>query len=349
MKRGEIHPLRNARRQHNLTIVKLAEEAKVGASTIWRAEHHHAINAESRRMLCTFFNMAPQELGLLGHPKQNPTFEQKRLTLYPFVEPCPPVYVAEKVPVAQLLTLSEGSDVQQFFTHRKQPVTNSVVEMNGFAALFDTNWTFDTLLDALRIVFQGIQLLPSRLQHTLLLGMLTRTDTISPDSKCLLDEECSQVTKALNISIAQSQQFCRNAGPIQVLLVGQGLLYLLRQTQNFLSRESYGSFHESVTNLIGSALFFQEYSDGCRQAPKKADQASKERLDTWEQTQDLKWEPVAADESSQQTEELQVIETALHLLKDQEEKDYQHSRTNTRNSLNSLSPVFGQQPSFVDY
>src|ERR1700737_508394 len=52
MKKGEMHPLRTARCQHNLTIVELAEEAKVGASTIWRAEHHYSINAEYRRRLC---------------------------------------------------------------------------------------------------------------------------------------------------------------------------------------------------------------------------------------------------------------------------------------------------------
>jgi hypothetical protein len=298
MKKGEMHPLRIARCRHNLTIVGLAEEAKVGASTIWRAEHHYSVNAESRRRLCAFFDTAPQELGLLGRSKQSLTFEQNRLTLYPFIEPCPPVYVAEKVPVAQLaqlLTLSEGTDVRQFVTQHEQPVT---LEMSSLAALLDINWTPDTLLDALRIVFQGIQLLPSRLQHTLLLGMLARTGTVpSSDSKYLLDEECSQVKEALNVSIAQSQQFCRNASPIHVLIMGQGLFYLLRQTQNFLSLESYRSFHESVTKLIESALFFQECNDSRRQVPKK-------------------------------------------------EKDHQHLLTNSRNSL---SPVFGQQPSFIDY
>ncbi len=108
MKKGEMHPLRIARCQHNLTIVELAEEAKVGASTIWRAENYYSINAESRRRLCTFFAMSPQELGLLGRAKQDPTFEPKHAKAYPFIEPCTPVYVAEKVPAAQLLALSEG-------------------------------------------------------------------------------------------------------------------------------------------------------------------------------------------------------------------------------------------------
>jgi hypothetical protein len=157
------------------------------------------------------------------------------------------------------------------------------------------------------------------------------------------------VTEALNISIAQSQQFCRTASPIQVLIVGQGLLYLLWQTQNFLSSESYRSFHESVTNLIGSALFFQECDDVSRQATKKAYQASLTKPDIWEQTQDLNWKAVAANATGKHAEAIQFIETALRLLEGQEGKDYQHLLKGNKNNLKSLSPVFGQQPSFVDY
>jgi hypothetical protein len=345
MKKGEMHPLRIARCQHNLTIVELAEEAKVGASTIWRAEHHYSINAESRRRLCTFFDMAPQELGLLGHMKQDHTFEQKRSKAYPFIEPCTPVYVAEKVPVAQLLTPSEGTDARQFFTQREQSGTVSVLEVNGLAALLDTHWTLDTMLDALCTVFQGLQLLPLRLQHSLLLGMLSRMDMISSSDNECLQEECSQVTEALSICIAQSQQFCRNASLIQVLIVGQGLLYLLRQMQKNLSLESYRSFYESITNLIGSALFFQEYCKVSSDVLQKADQDSAESLDIRKQTQHLSWK-VTASVGGKQIEPIQFIETALRFLEGQDEKDYQHTLVDNRNSLKSLSPVFGQQPFF---
>lgn len=347
MKKGEMHPLRIVRCQHNLTIVELAEEAKVGASTIWRAEHDYSINAESRRRLCAYFAMAPDELGLLGHSKQNLTFEQA--IPHAFEEVCPPVYVTEKVPLVQLLMPSEGLDGQPLVTQREQPGADAVLEMNSFAALLDANWELDTLLDALRIVFQGIQLLPSRLQHTLLLGMLSRMDTRSLSTNPHISvEECSLVTEALNKSIAQGRQFCHTASPVQVLIAGQGLLYLLQQTQNFLSPESYRSFHEAITNLIGSALFFQEYSGSSRQLPKKAYQVTLERPDIWKQTQSLNQKAVAAHTDGKHAEALRFIETALHLLEGQEEKDYQRLHTD-RNSLKSFSPVFGQQPSFVDY
>lgn len=349
MKKGEMHPLRIVRLQHNLTIVDLAEEAKVGASTIWRAEHDYSINAESRRRLCSYFNMSPEDLGLLNHKRQNFTFEQESPTPYAFEDIFPPVYVTEKMPVVQLLTPSEGSDDRQFSHQNEQSDTTSVLEMNGLAALFDANWSLDTMLDALGIVFQGIQLLPTRLQHTLLLGMLSAKDAIAlPIGEHASEEERSQVTEALNTSLAQSQQFCRAASPVQVLIAGQGLLYLLRQTQNFLSPESYHSFHEAITNLIGSALFFQEYSDSNKQIPKKVYQVTLERPDIWKQTQSLNQKAVAAHTSGNHTEAIRFIETALRLLEGREEKDYQRLHID-RNSLKSFSPVFGQQPSFVDY
>jgi transcriptional regulator with XRE-family HTH domain len=349
MKKGEMHPLRIARCQHNLTIVELAEEAKVGASTIWRAEHDYSINAESRRRLCTYFDMAPDELGLLGHSKQGLTFERHAPAHYAFEQVCPPVYVTEKAPVVQLLTPSKGLEGQQSFTQHEPTAADSVLEMNGFAALLDANWELDTLLDALRIVFQGIQLLPSRLQHTLLLGMLSRTDIIPLlTSNHIPEEECSQVTDALNRSIVQSQQFCRTASPVQVLIAGQGLLYLLEQTRNFLSHESYQSFHETVTNLIGSALFFQEYCDSSRQISKKVFQVSLERPDIWKQTQSLNQKAVAANTNGKHAEAVRFIATALCLLEGREEQE-DHRLHTDRNSLKSFSPVFGQQPSFVDY
>jgi len=349
MKKGEIHPLRIVRLQRNLTIIDLAEEAKVGASTIWRAEHDYSINAESRRRLCSYFNMPPEDLGLLKHKKQNLTFEQESPTPYAFEDTFPPVYVTEKMPVVQLLTSSEGSDAGQFSKQNEQSDTASVLEMNGLAALFDANWTLDTMLDALGIVFQGIQLLPTRLQHTLLLGMLSRKDaTALPIGKHASEEERSQVTEALNTSIVQSQQFCRAASSVQILIAGQGLLYLLRQTQNFLSPESYHSFHEAITNLIGPALFFQEYSDSNKQIPKKVYQVTLERPDIWQQTQSLNQKAVAANACGKHTEAIRFIETALRLLEGHEEKDYQRLHID-RNSLKSFTPVFGQQPSFVDY
>jgi transcriptional regulator with XRE-family HTH domain/tetratricopeptide (TPR) repeat protein len=60
-----IHPLRAMRDRFNLTQKRLAEETGVGAQTILRAEHNKPINAESRRILCEYFGMTSEELGLV--------------------------------------------------------------------------------------------------------------------------------------------------------------------------------------------------------------------------------------------------------------------------------------------
>ncbi len=60
-----VHPLRVLRDRFNLTQKRLAEEVGVGAQTILRAEHNKPINAESRRLLCEYFGMRSEELGLV--------------------------------------------------------------------------------------------------------------------------------------------------------------------------------------------------------------------------------------------------------------------------------------------
>ena len=103
MKRGDAHPLRTARCQHNLTIEGLAEKARVGASTVWRAEHNYPINAESRRRLCAYFNMTPQALGLLQHVGAYATVEQPPLTECVFTGTSSSDDGAEVLPITQPL------------------------------------------------------------------------------------------------------------------------------------------------------------------------------------------------------------------------------------------------------
>src|SRR5689334_3180723 len=72
-----VHPLRALRDRFNLTQKRLAEEIGVGAQTILRAEHNKPINAESRRLLCEYFGMRSEELGLVVDEK---TPEKKPLS-----------------------------------------------------------------------------------------------------------------------------------------------------------------------------------------------------------------------------------------------------------------------------
>ena len=52
----------------------------MSAATVWRAEHNHPINAESRRRLCAYFDMNPLDLGLVDGdtavPQPAPLYDQ---------------------------------------------------------------------------------------------------------------------------------------------------------------------------------------------------------------------------------------------------------------------------------
>jgi transcriptional regulator with XRE-family HTH domain len=80
MSETTIHPLRMLRTRLNLTQKRLAEETGVGAQTILRAEHNKPINAESRRLLCNYFAMTSEELGLVSDINEAGEEEQAVLT-----------------------------------------------------------------------------------------------------------------------------------------------------------------------------------------------------------------------------------------------------------------------------
>src|SRR5579875_3173601 len=72
-----MHPLRLAREKYNLTQERLAEKTGISIKTIWNAEHDKPISAESRRILCRFFKMDAQQLGLVS-TEDRPRNETKK-------------------------------------------------------------------------------------------------------------------------------------------------------------------------------------------------------------------------------------------------------------------------------
>jgi tetratricopeptide (TPR) repeat protein len=210
--------------------------------------------------------------------------------------------------------------------------------------LLDAHWTLDTVLDALRIALQGVKGLPIRLQQTLLLGMLSKMDILAlPAGQHISAEERKQVKEALSTSIGQCWQFFHTASSTQVFLVGQGLLHLLEQTRAFLSPVDYQSFYAAITNLIGSASFFQGCYDVALQTHKRAYLAALEADDVWNQTQSLNWQAIAANASGKPTEAIQFIEAALRLLDGKEETDYQRLRAHLFADWAYNASIIGEQ------
>lgn len=70
MNETPMHPLRKLRKECNLTQRELADKTKVSEQTIMRAEKYIPISLHSRRLLCAYFQMTPEQLGLLSNEDQ---------------------------------------------------------------------------------------------------------------------------------------------------------------------------------------------------------------------------------------------------------------------------------------
>lgn len=65
------HPLRNIRKEHNLSLVDLAEATQLSYRTLLRAEQGHPLRPESQRLLCEYFGKTSSELSLLPQQQLN--------------------------------------------------------------------------------------------------------------------------------------------------------------------------------------------------------------------------------------------------------------------------------------
>lgn len=99
---------------------------------------------------------------------------------------------------------------------------------------------------------------------------------------------------------------------------------------------------------LESVLLFQQYCKGNKRFCYEVNRESQQNLDAG-RTQYLSDKGATTDYDTKEVELIQAFETPLRLLECQEEKGNQSLIVDNRNNQKSLSPVFGQQPSFVDY
>ena len=144
------HPLRTARRRQNLTIDRLAEAAKVGASTVWRAEHAYPINAESRRRLCAYLGMTSEELGLVMDRREKVIDDVGHAVSAPGASSTPSAAQAAH-PLVVFHHFPDG------FSQQAQPSSEQDMGVwlasagSDLAALFDAGWSLESVLDSLRV------------------------------------------------------------------------------------------------------------------------------------------------------------------------------------------------------
>ncbi len=317
------HPLRTARRRQNLTIDRLAEAAKVGASTVWRAEHAYPINAESRRRLCAYLGMTSEELGLVMDRREKGTDDAGHLVSAPGASSTP----SAAQPAHPLVVFHHFPDG---FSQQAQPTSEQDMGVwlasagSDLAALFDAGWSLESVLDALRIVLQGVHGMTLPVRRTLF--QATGTALLSqmplPTREHVSFEERERLCDALRKSVAEGWQLFHTARPAQVLVVAQAQLYLLQQTHTFLEHDMRCSLYAGLYDLIGAAFLYQGHYIAAQRAYERAHIAALEGNDIWNMAQSLNWQSVVANGAGHYAQAIRLIEAALRLLANQHDEDY---------------------------
>lgn len=319
------HPLRLARSRKNLTIEHLAELAKVGASTIWRAEHDYPINAESRHRLCTALGMTSEELGLVVDSREKGA-EPLKSSAGSSVESytLPTVMLPAKgddVPV--VLDRAQDGSMQEKWVPSAQEIGTWLARMgNDLAALFDAGWTLEDVLDAMRVVLQGVQGVTPPMRHMLFqaAGAALMQQVPFPARVHPSQEERVRLHDALEKSVAQGWQLFHTARPEQVLIVAQAQLAVLQQAHALIEHDLRCGLYAALYNLIGAALLFQGHIAAAQHAFEKAYIAGLEGGHIWNMAQSQNWQAVVANGVGRYAEAIGAIEGALRLLTHQHEE-----------------------------
>ncbi|GLV60911.1 hypothetical protein KDH_77300 [Dictyobacter sp. S3.2.2.5] len=308
--------LRTARCLRNLTIKQLADEARIGSSTVWRAEHNYSINAESRRRLCQYFGMSAKELGLVEDESQSNQ------------EPAPEASASASPSQSLHLPLL----VQQKTSHQgPEPMPREpeiaqeqragawlALNATELSTLFEAGWTMEEVLNSLRVVLRGAQGMPPSVRQK-----ITRIGDLVPSSdKHISMEERTRLCTTLQESVAEGWQRFQTMRPTEVLVSAQAQLYLVQQTHDLIFPELRYSLYAALYNLIGAAAYLQGSYAAAQQAYTRAHIAALEGADIWNMAQNLNWQAIVANVRGQYVPAIANIEAALRLIANEQSEEY---------------------------
>jgi transcriptional regulator with XRE-family HTH domain/tetratricopeptide (TPR) repeat protein len=318
------HPLRSARTRYNLTIEQLAREASVSAATIWRAEHNHSINAESRRRLCAYFDMTALDLGLIDgeSPQLQPAHlnGQKLAGMQEFsaLQRTPDLVTGASIagqvghPHISASALQEPLNEKICPEERpEQPGLWLLLSVSHLATLFESDWGPDSLVEAMRILLPCLMGIPG----TLRMGLLQEgfSHTIG-HKKCLSAQERFYMQQSFSESIRLAWQFYHVARPIEIMAVAQAQQRLLQYVRPLLPGEMYASYYSSIQNLVGGVLYLLDQLEDAEHVHGRAYQAAKEAGDYQNQVQSRNWQAIDANRHGKYLQAIRYIEDALNLI-----------------------------------
>jgi tetratricopeptide (TPR) repeat protein len=332
MKAAHPHPLSNARCQRNLTISQLAEEAKIGASTIWRAEHSYPISAESRRRLCLFFNLTSQELGLVSDRREKSAL---------LVDSAPDTGIPPAFAFPAMMTIAEINGPTLPHLAYQQPM--SAPSSSGAAipdtasasallartssdltTLLDAGWSVNAVLTALRAVLPGMQGMPPEARRSVMemTAAALNGDDLLISGEHLSQEERARLCNGLRRSVMEGWRLYQSSPPAYVLVVARTQLALVQQAHAWLPADLRSSLYAALYNLIGAALLHLGQYAAAQRTHQKAHIAALEAADIWNMAQSLNWQAIGANNLGQYETAIQCIESAMRLLGYVKGEDY---------------------------
>jgi tetratricopeptide (TPR) repeat protein len=187
--------------------------------------------------------------------------------------------------------------------------------------LFDAGWTLEEILEALRVMLQGVQQMPAPVRKWLLQcnGIALAHSIEPPTTEHLSQEERYRLWKALEKSIDSGWHLFHKAPPAQVLVVARTLLNLVQQMHGLLSPDVRPVLYAGIYNLLGAALLFQGQHDSARRTHEKAQIAALEGGDLWSMAQSLNWQAIGLQLAGRFQDALLTIEAALRVLGQRED------------------------------
>ena len=298
------HPLRVARCLRNLTIKRLAQEAGIGASTVWRAEQNYPINAESRQRLCLYFGQTAQVLGLIHNDQEILLTDPEGCMQQTYTDMNNEEHIVFNVSQQREHHSSYGEKLSEQLVGSW--LTSSAIDL---AEILDTGLNINEMLSALRIVLQSVQGIPHRIRHStdpngVLIGMPGMH--VSMEERAYLDDMLHQ-----SVNAAWSR--FHTARPLEVFIVAQAQLSLLQHLHDLIPPEPRYKLYASLYDLIGATEFYRGAYDAAKKAYRKAHLAALEGADTWDMAQSLNWQAVAVSACGEYTEAISYIEAALRL------------------------------------
>lgn len=186
----------------------------------------------------------------------------------------------------------------------------------SLSSLFDAGWSIENVLDALRVVLQGVQGMPAISRRKLLqLGAAAMVSTIAvPAGKHVSEEERMQLVRALGESIGAGWKLFHRASPTQMLAIGRAQLYLTQQAHSSLYPDVRPLFYSGIYQLIGATSYFLSQFNEAQKAIDQAYIVSLQSADVWLIGQSLSWQAYLWESLGQYSHVLETADEALRII-----------------------------------